>query len=63
MMLPPPSFVFTTNWLLDGLQTPQKIDAVNLPIQKFHILGLFLQFDVSDYPIDGVNFWGGPNPI
>ena len=34
MMLPPPSFELATTWLLEVLQTPQKIAAVNLPIKE-----------------------------
>ena len=46
MMLPPPSFGLATNWLLEVLWTPQKRAAVNLPIQKHHILSLGLTFDI-----------------
>ena len=34
IMLPPPSFELTTNWLSEVLWTPQKIAAINLAIQE-----------------------------
>ena len=34
MMLPLPSFEVATNWLLEVLWTPQKITAINFPIQE-----------------------------
>ena len=46
MMLPPPSFELATNWLLEVLQIPIKIVAINLPIQKHLILSLILTFDI-----------------